>query len=69
MYCRMLQPQCFVRCFEKDGVRIVSDNLSLELIKGSTVDYETELIKSAFIVKDNPQSSGKCSCGVSFSID
>ena len=57
------------RSFEKDGMKVVSDKLSLELIKGSTVDYEVELIKSAFIVKDNPQSSTKCSCGISFAID
>ena len=59
----------FFRCFNQDGVQVVSDEISLGFIKGSTVDYEEELIRSAFCVKSNPQSSTKCSCGVSFSID
>lgn len=55
--------------FERDGVRIVADEMSLELIGGSEVDYVEELIRSAFIIKNNPQSSNQCSCGVSFSVD
>lgn len=56
------------RIFERSGVKVVTDVDSLELIKGSTIDYEVELIKSAFRIKDNPQSQTSCSCGVSFSI-
>jgi len=55
--------------FESDGVRIVADEMSLELIGGSEVDYVEELIRSAFVIKNNPQSSNQCSCGVSFAID
>lgn len=55
--------------FSRDGVQVVTDTDSFELIKGSKIDYETELIKSAFRVIENPQSKINCSCGVSFSID
>lgn len=55
--------------FTKDEVEVVTDPDSLDLIKGSKIDYQTEIIKSAFRVIDNPQSSTSCSCGVSFSID
>lgn len=46
---------------------IVVDAVSLGLLKGSTVDYATELIGSSFRVVDNPQAKGSgCGCGISW---
>ena len=53
--------------FERDGVKVLSDEMTLELINGSTVDYVSEMIRSAFEITVNPMAEGGCSCGVSFS--
>ena len=52
--------------FERDGVKIISDSLTLEMISGSKIVYKEEMIRSAFEVVDNPQAEGGCSCGTSF---
>lgn len=56
------------RLFEKRGVGIIVDQDSLEFVKGATVDYTNELIRSAFQVLKNPQADHGCSCGSSFSV-
>ena len=48
-------------------VNILIDNTSLNFIKGSKIDYVTELIGSSFKIK-NPQAASSCGCGTSFSI-
>ena len=46
---------------------ILIDKTSANLLKGSEVDYVTELIGSQFKIT-NPQSKSSCGCGVSFSL-
>ena len=48
-------------------VDVLIDNSSIELIKGSKIDYVEELIGSSFKIS-NPQASSSCGCGTSFSI-
>ena len=55
------------RTFERDGVTVVVDEASLDLLNGSTIDYVEELIGASFQVK-NPQASSSCGCGSSFAI-
>nr|KYP71124.1 hypothetical protein KK1_010368 [Cajanus cajan] len=38
------------RVFERDGIKLVVDNISYDFVKGATVDYVEELIRSAFVV-------------------
>ena len=48
--------------------KVVMDEPSLELLKGSKIDYTTELIGSQFKVVGNPAASSSCGCGTSFDI-
>lgn len=50
-----------------DGAKVVMDEPSLELLKGSKVDYTMELIGSQFKVI-NPLATSSCGCGTSFDI-
>ena len=45
---------------------IVIDKSSLEMLKGSQVDFTQELIGSSFKIS-NPKTKSSCGCGVSFS--
>lgn len=47
--------------------KVVIDESSLELLKGSRVDYTMELIGSQFKI-DNPRASSSCGCGTSFDV-
>ena len=46
---------------------ILTDKTSADLLKGSEVDYVSELIGEQFKIT-NPQTKSSCGCGVSFSL-
>ena len=46
---------------------IVIDKSSLELLKGSNIDFTEELIGSSFKI-ENPKTKSSCGCGISFSL-
>ena len=46
---------------------ILIDKTSADLLKGSEVDFVSELIGKSFKIS-NPQSKSSCGCGVSFSL-
>ena len=48
--------------------KVVMDEPSLELLKGSNVDYTMELIGSQFKVTGIPGAQSSCGCGTSFDI-
>ena len=60
----------FDKSVEKDDLKfenILIDKTSADLLKGSEVDYVSELIGDSFKIT-NPQSKSSCGCGTSFSI-
>ena len=52
---------------ETDGVRLVVDDVSLDLVRGCQVDYVESLGGAAFRV-ENPNAASGCGCGTSFSV-
>ena len=53
--------------FEHGGVRVVVDEVSLDLLNGSEVDFVEDLMGASFQIK-NPNAASSCGCGNSFSI-
>ena len=45
---------------------IVIDKSSLEILKGSKIEYKNELIGNSFKIT-NPKTKSSCGCGISFS--
>lgn len=54
--------------FEKLGSKFLIDNITLDMIKGSKIDYVDELIGAAFSVVDNPKAESSCGCKESFAL-
>jgi iron-sulfur cluster assembly accessory protein len=52
---------------ERDGVTLVVDSVSLDLVRGSAVDYVENLGGAAFQVT-NPNAASGCGSGTSFSV-
>jgi iron-sulfur cluster insertion protein len=53
--------------FERDGVKVVIDDASLDLLNGAEIDFVEDLVGAAFQVK-NPNAKSSCGCGSSFSV-
>ena len=53
--------------FEQDGVRVIVDRESLELIDGTEIDFVRQGLNEAFKFR-NPNVRGECGCGESFSV-
>jgi len=53
--------------FEQDGVTVVVDGASLDLLGGATLDFVEDLIGSSFQVR-NPNATASCGCGSSFAV-
>jgi len=47
-------------------LNIVIDKSSLNLLKGSVIDFSEELIGNSFKIS-NPKTKSSCGCGISFS--
>jgi iron-sulfur cluster insertion protein len=55
------------RVVEREGAKLVVDEVSLGLLGGAEIDFAEELVGSSFTVR-NPNASSSCGCGKSFSL-
>jgi len=53
--------------FDRGGVKLVVDPLSLQYLSGAEVDFIDDLMGTRFVV-NNPNASTTCGCGASFGI-
>ena len=47
--------------------KTIIDKQSLDIIDGSIIDFNKEMIGNSFVIK-NPKAASSCGCGMSFSI-
>ncbi len=50
-----------------NDVKIVVDRKSYLFVNGTEIDFESNVLKTGFTFK-NPQATGTCSCGTSFTV-
>ena len=55
------------RVFERNGIGVVVDEVSLDLLAGAEVDFVEDLMGASFRI-NNPNAASSCGCGNSFSI-
>ena len=51
--------------WEFDGVKVVIDEISIDYLRGASVDYIEDVMGSGFKI-DNPNAVSACGCGSSF---
>jgi len=53
--------------FERDGIAVVVDDISLGLLNGAEIDFVEDMMGASFRI-NNPNAASSCGCGNSFSI-
>ena len=53
--------------FQRDGVKLLVDATSLDLLAGAEIDFVEDLVGASFQVR-NPNATSSCGCGTSFSV-
>ena len=51
--------------FVDKGINLIATKATIELIDGTTIDFEQQGINHIFVYK-NPKATGECGCGESF---
>ncbi len=55
------------KLIEAHGIKVVVDEMSLEILNGAEVDYVDDLVGASFRIRI-PNATASCGCGVSFSM-
>ncbi len=56
------------RVFDQDGIRVVVDAKAMPFVDGTEIDYRRDGLNAAFVFR-NPNATGECGCGESFTVD
>eukprot|EP01128_Nolandella_sp_AFSM9_P001255 TRINITY_DN11365_c0_g1_i1.p1 TRINITY_DN11365_c0_g1~~TRINITY_DN11365_c0_g1_i1.p1 ORF type:complete len:164 (-),score=26.52 TRINITY_DN11365_c0_g1_i1:105-527(-) len=57
------------KAVNEDGATVVLDAFTAELLDGAVIDYESDIARSAFKIKELPKATSECGCKVSFGTD
>ena len=55
------------RSVEIDGIPLIVDDTSLSLVDGTVIDFQHQGLSAAFVFH-NPNATGACGCGESFTV-
>jgi len=53
---------------EQDGLRLVVDRKALPFVDGTEIDFQRQGLNAGFVFR-NPNATGECGCGESFTVD
>jgi iron-sulfur cluster insertion protein len=53
--------------FEKDGISVVIDSMSMQYMNEAEIDYKEDMMGASFTIK-NPNVKATCGCGSSFTV-
>ncbi len=53
--------------FDQGGVRVLVDPKTLAFVDGTEIDYRRQGLNAAFVFR-NPNATGECGCGESFTV-
>lgn len=56
------------RVFDQAGIRVVVDAKAMPFVDGTEIDYRRDGLNAAFVFR-NPNATGECGCGESFTVD
>jgi len=54
--------------FQQDGLQLVVDRKALPFVDGTEIDFERNGLNATFVFR-NPNATGACGCGESFTVD
>jgi iron-sulfur cluster assembly protein len=54
--------------FDQDGIRVLIDAKALPFVEGTEIDFQRQGLNAAFVFR-NPNATGECGCGESFTVD
>ena len=55
------------RIVEQDGIKLVVDRKSIPFVEGTQIDFVRQGLNSSFVFR-NPNVTGECGCGESFTV-